>query len=170
MWHRRLGTAVAWQPEGVRSRRLSLLGGAVIGGLVAFLFDPRLGRGRRTYLRDRTVGVVHRRAKRTRRFGRMIGSYGRGYLARLFHRHPADRLQPDDATLAHKVETELFRPADVPKGQININVQNGVVQLRGEVPQPEMIHDLGQRARHIAGVLEVENLLHLPGTPAPMHE
>jgi osmotically-inducible protein OsmY len=73
-------------------------------------------------------------------------------------------------TLAHKVETELFRPADVPKGQININVQRGIVQLRGEVPQEEMIHDLADRARHIAGVLEVENLLHLPGTPARMHE
>jgi hypothetical protein len=141
-----------------------------MGALLAFLFDPRLGHGRRTYLRDRTVGVVHRRVRRTRRFVRMVDAYGRGFRARLFHMRPADRLQPDDATLAHKVETELFRPADVPKGQINVNVQRGIVQLRGEVPQPEMIHELVEKARHIAGVLEVENLLHLPGTPAPMHE
>jgi hypothetical protein len=154
----------------VRSRRLPLLGSAVIGALLAFLFDPRLGRGRRIYLRDRIVGIAHRRARRSRRFVRMVGAFGRGHWARLFHAHPADRLQPDDVTLAHKVETELFRPADVPKGQININVQRGIVQLRGEVPQPEMIHDLGERARQIAGVREVENLLHLPGTPAPMHE
>ena len=100
----------------------------------------------------------------------MIDAYGRGFQARLFHARPADRLQPDDATLAHKVETELFRPAGVPKGQINVNVQRGIVQLRGEVPQPEMIDELVEKARHIAGVLAVENLLHLPGTPAPMHE
>ena len=73
-------------------------------------------------------------------------------------------------TLTRKVETELFRPADVPKGQININVQRGIVQLRGEVPEPEMIRDLVEQARGIAGVREVENLLHLPGMPAPMHE
>ena len=38
----------------------------------------------------------------------------------------------DDATLAHKVETELFRPADAPKGQVSVNVNDGVVELRGE--------------------------------------
>jgi BON domain len=165
-----LDATVPWQPERVRSRRLPILGGALFGALLAFLFDPRLGRGRRIYLRDRSVAIAHRRARRGRRFVHMVGSYARGHWARLSHPHPADRLQPDDATLAHKVETELFRPADVPKGQININVQRGIVQLRGEVPQEEMIHDLADRARHIAGVLEVENLLHLPGTPARMHE
>src|SRR5207237_7038567 len=76
---RRLDTAVPWQLEPVRSRRLPLLGGAAIGVLIAFLFDPRLGRGRRIYLRDRVVGIAHRRARRSRRLVRMIGSYGRGY-------------------------------------------------------------------------------------------
>ena len=154
----------------MKLRRLSLIGGVVIGALLAFLFDPRLGHRRRRYLRDRLTGTARRRVRRSHRFARMLGAYGRGYGARLFHRRPADRSQPDDVTLAHKVETELFRPADVPKGQININVQHGIVQLRGEVPEPEMINDLAEKARHIAGVLEVENLLHLPGTPAPMHE
>ena len=37
----------------------------------------------------------------------------------------------DDATLAHKVETELFRPADAPKSQVSVNVNDGVVELRG---------------------------------------
>jgi osmotically-inducible protein OsmY len=68
------------------------------------------------------------------------------------------------------VETILFRDADVPKGQINVNVQDGVVQLRGEVPRPEMIEDLVGKARSVQGVRDVENLLHLPGTPAQMHE
>jgi osmotically-inducible protein OsmY len=57
----------------------------------------------------------------------------------------------------------------VPKGRINVNVQNGVVQLRGEVPESSMIDDLVEKARSIQGVREVENLLHLPGTPAPTH-
>ena len=73
----------------------------------------------------------------------------------------------DDVTLARKVETELFRPADAPKRSVNVNVENGVVYLRGEAEQPDLIEDLEKRARKIQGVREVENLLDLPKTPAP---
>ena len=76
----------------------------------------------------------------------------------------------DDVTLARKVETEIFRDADVPKGQIDVNVQEGVVQLRGEVPNSDMLNDLVEKTRKVQGVRDVESLLHLPGTPAPMHE
>ena len=78
--------------------------------------------------------------------------------------------QPDDVTLARMVESELFRDQDVPKHQINVNAENGKIVLRGEVEQPEMIADLEERARKIRGVQEVENLLHMPGTPSPMHQ
>ena len=75
--------------------------------------------------------------------------------------------QPDDVTLARKVETEIFRDAEVPKGQINVNAENGKVYLRGEVGEPEMIRDLEERTRNIHGVQEVENLLHMPGGRSP---
>jgi osmotically-inducible protein OsmY len=51
-----------------------------------------------------------------------------------------------------------------------VNAQHGIVQLRGEVDSPELIDDLVQKVRSIQGVREVENLLHLAGTPAPMHQ
>lgn len=66
----------------------------------------------------------------------------------------------DDVTLAHKVETELFRPADVPKGAISVNVNDGVVELRGELPDQRQIEALGEDARKIDGVRDVRNLLH----------
>ena len=69
-------------------------------------------------------------------------------------------------TLARKVETEIFRDAEVPKGQINVNAEDGVVFLRGEV-QPDLIEDLAAKARDVQGVLGVENLLHAPGQEAP---
>jgi BON domain len=65
----------------------------------------------------------------------------------------------DDVTLARKVETELFRPADVPKGSISVNVNDGVVELRGELPDPGQIEKLGDTARKIDGVKDVRNLL-----------
>ena len=160
-----------------RSRQASRRGGrrgtlvaGLLGAALAFLFDPQSGRRRRAHARDRVAGAIRRLGRRGGRFGRHVGSRGRGYAARVSHETPEERLHPDDATLTQKVESELFRPADVPKGQINVNVQHGVVQLRGEVPQPEMIRDLVEKARQIAGVRDVENLLHLPGTAPPMHQ
>jgi osmotically-inducible protein OsmY len=81
-------------------------------------------------------------------------------------------LQPkdyDDATLKDKVESELFRDEHEVKGSINVNAQEGVVQLRGEVPSQGLIDALVERTEKIQGVREVESLLHTPGTEAPMH-
>lgn len=109
-----------------------------------------------------TRGVVRHTARRV--------AFAAGYAARLAHLPRGERSDLDDATIAHKIETVLFRPADVPKGQILVNVQDGVAQLRGEVPRPEMIDELVRKAKSVAGVRDVENLLHLPNTPAPMHQ
>jgi osmotically-inducible protein OsmY len=66
----------------------------------------------------------------------------------------------DDVTLARKVETELFRPADAPKGQVSVNVNDGVVELRGELPDQQQIDELGANAKKVDGVRDVRNLLH----------
>jgi osmotically-inducible protein OsmY len=79
-------------------------------------------------------------------------------------REPAEE-RLNDAALARKVETEIFRDEDVPKGAINVNVEEGVVYLRGEARNPDQIKDLGEAAREVDGVRGVENLLHLPDTP-----
>jgi osmotically-inducible protein OsmY len=72
----------------------------------------------------------------------------------------------DDTTLAHRVESEIFRAADAPKGKVSVNAADGVVELRGEVEEAQ-IGRLGKAARDVGGVREVHNLLHAPGTPAP---
>ena len=77
---------------------------------------------------------------------------------------------PDDVTLARKVETEIFRAADAPKGNVSVDVQAGVATLRGEVGEHEWIERLGDQAGHVSGIRGVQNLLHTPGTPAPEPE
>lgn len=149
-------------PPAGRARLLVV--GSVIGIVWGRLFDPISGRRRRAMLRDRTAAFVRRGGRKAGRFG----SYARGFAKRATHRREKPK-DYDDATLADKIKSEIFRPADVPKGQININVQEGVVQLRGEVPSPEMIDDLEEQVRRIHGVREVENLLHPPGTEPQMH-
>ena len=75
---------------------------------------------------------------------------------------------PDDVTLVRKVETEIFRSAEAPKGSVSVNAENGVVFLRGVVEEREWIDRLGADAGKVGGVKEVRNLLHLPGTEAPV--
>jgi hypothetical protein len=72
----------------------------------------------------------------------------------------------DDATISRKVETVLFRDDSVHKGKIVVNTEDGVVSLRGEAKTPEQIKQLEAKAAEIPEVKGVENLLHLPKTPA----
>jgi osmotically-inducible protein OsmY len=125
-----------------------------IGAALAYFFDPDNGRKRRKE-------AIKRTAKRFRQVGR------RAHKEKATHLSEQEKPQPDDVTLARKVESEIFRGADVPKGQINVNVEDGVVYLRGELEQPDLIEDLGAQARKVQGVRAVENLLHVPGEEAP---
>ncbi len=72
----------------------------------------------------------------------------------------------NDVTLARKVETELFRSPRSPKATVDVNVVEGVVQLRGTVKTPNMLKTLEARARAIPEVRDVDNLLHLVKTDA----
>jgi osmotically-inducible protein OsmY len=148
-------------------RKLRWIG---LGAALTYFFDPEQGRRRRATTRDRIAAMFRRTARRGERLGRAASAEAYGVAQKVKHLEEEPKPQPDDVTLARKVETEIFRDADVPKGQINVNAENGKIVLRGEVGQPEMIRDLEERARKVQGVHEVENLLHLPGTEAPMHE
>ncbi len=146
---------------------LRILRFAALGAALFYFLDPQNGRRRRALAKDRVPAFLRGKARHAERLGRTAQSQVYGVTQKVKHRQEEDKPQPDDATLAHKVETEIFRDADVPKGRINVNAENGVVVLRGEVEQSELIRDLEQKTRKVQGVREVENLLHTVGTPAP---
>jgi len=143
--------------------------GAILGWLGAYFFDPRLGKRRRTLARDWTLARARRAVRRGERAERHALSTVSGKVRTVVHKGERRKSQPDDATLAHKVESIVFRDHDVPKGQISINAEQGVVYLRGEVPDQSMVDTLVRRTSEVRGVRRVENLLHLPGQDAPMH-
>jgi osmotically-inducible protein OsmY len=99
------------------------------------------------------------------RLARRTSAETYGVAQKVAHLKPEDRPVPDDATLAQKVQTEIFRDPEVPKGRINVNVENGIVVLRGELERAEQIRELVEETRKIPGVRGVENLLHLGDTP-----
>ena len=73
----------------------------------------------------------------------------------------------NDPALAQKVESEIFRDTEIPKGDISVNAEYGVIYLRGQIEDREGMEKLVERARAVDGVRGVENLTHLPTEAAP---
>jgi osmotically-inducible protein OsmY len=139
-----------------------LLLGGVLGYLLAVFFDTQNGKRRRSVARDRTLAIARRLARRSR----AVPQTAYAAKQKATHLREEPKPQPDDVTLARKVETTIFRDADAPKGQVVVNAVDGVVYLRGEVTRPELVKELEEQTRKVQGVREVQNLLHTPGAEA----
>ena len=139
-----------------RARRFRLL---ALGAALSYFFDPENGRRRRKVASDRLASLARRHGKRA-----IKGTVAQtqALKQKATHRSEEPKPQPDDVTLARKVESEIFRDTEVPKGQVNVNAENGKIVLRGEVESPELIDDLVAKARKVQGVQDVESLLHTP--------
>lgn len=141
----------------------AVAGIAVAGGAaIAYFLDPDRGRARRAQTVDQLAGALRRTAKSAARAGRKLSSDAGGWTNMVVSLPARRTREPlDDATLAHKVETELFRDPAIDKGKINVNAENGIVVVRGEVPM-DIARQIEIRVRRIDGVKEVQNLLHEP--------
>ena len=120
-------------------------------------------------------GILSNTGDRTRKGAYLaIGLATAGGGALLLRRRRAKGDDPgrstgdlNDPALARKVESEIFRPSDAPKNTVSVNVEYGVVFLRGTVRDKSQVAELERGARSVDGVKDVQNLLHLPGEPAP---
>jgi osmotically-inducible protein OsmY len=147
---------------------LSAVAGAIAGAVAMLLLDPARGRSRRARLIDQSAATARHAWRGLARQQRVLVSEAAGKIAALrAATAPGEGERPNDPTLKDRVESELLRDPKVPKGSININAQQGIVVLRGEVPDDKTRVRLEKRAGEIHGVWYVENLLHLPGEPAP---
>jgi osmotically-inducible protein OsmY len=147
---------------------LTFLAGAAVGAAAAYFLDPQGGAQRRNQTRDKAVSKAKHGAQDVAGTAKQAAGTARGKVHAVTPSMPGKGETPDDVTLVRKVETEIFRSADAPKGAVSVNAENGVVFLRGEVPEREWIDRLADEARRVDGVKEVRNLLHLPGTEAPV--
>jgi osmotically-inducible protein OsmY len=151
----------------MRSRKTIPFFLAAATGGAAFMYfsDPQHGRRRRHVTRDKALSLARHGARRGRKLVHHASSDARGYLERAKHARGGSE-DLDDTTLVDKVESIVFRDRDVPKGQINVNAENGVVFLRGEVDTPELVNALEARVRKVKGVRGVKNLLNATSSPA----
>jgi osmotically-inducible protein OsmY len=136
-------------------------GGLVLGGIIGFFLDPRQGRRRRHEARDKALSVGRRGVRRAEQRATRTARGVRGRASRIAHRngHPQEL---DDASLADKVRSEALRDSEVPKGQVNVNVEHGTVVLRGQLASQEQIDHLIHKAEKVHGVRGVKSLLHTP--------
>jgi osmotically-inducible protein OsmY len=106
-------------------------------------------------------GGISRRAQRT--LGRstsIAAARANGLVQGARHRDVAEH-HPSDEKLLDRVRSELFRSPEVPKGQVNINVEHGTVVLRGHVDSLAMRTSLETASRAVQGVNAVENLINV---------
>jgi osmotically-inducible protein OsmY len=148
------------------SRLITLLFGVGIGAAAAHFLDPQSGRKRRHEMRDQATSKMHAGVDHATSTASHAADKAKGAVSSATP--SATRVEDaDDVTLARKVETEIFRAPDAPKGDVSVDVQHGVAHLRGEVADEQWITRFGEQAEKVDGVKAVENLLHRPGTPAP---
>ena len=143
--------------SGVSSKAVGAAG--AVGLAAGYFLDPDSGKRRRNMARDRALAVMRRGADRTRRQAEHRAEQVEGEVEAAKSRARPAKPAANDQALAERVKSEIFQPADAPKGSVNVNVENGVVYLRGEVKQPDQIRKLVEQAGAVDGVSAVENLL-----------
>ena len=146
--------------------RLAALTGAAAGAAAVYFLDPQHGRARRAQFVDWSGARLRRGWRALNQLGARTGSSAAALPQKMVSLRSGPR-PADDLTLRDRVESEVFRNADAPKGQINVDVESGVVTIRGQVDNAFQIASVEKAVLKVPGVVGVENLLHVDGTPAP---
>jgi hypothetical protein len=91
----------------------------------------------------------------------------RGQVAGIPKEVRADTSATNDLALARNVEAALTANPHFPRGRVIVSADAGRITLRGTTDLGEHIPEFEAGARAVPGVKDVENLLHVQGTPAP---
>lgn len=143
--------------------------GAAVGMLAGWALGSLIGRRQITGLTDQVSNlnrlvthdlpqsVSEQAAHRGNQFSgiRHAASQAAGF---------SDNPEPPDNEryLTHKIETEVFRNPDIPKGDINIEAVNGVVTVRGTVRDRRVMQKVLREVENVDGVREVVNYMKTP--------
>jgi hypothetical protein len=145
--------------------------GGVVGAVASHFLDPDRGHARRAQLRDRLGGGARHTVKHgtqaARRRVRYLGGRLEGARHHALSHHHALTEETDDALLVQRVRSEVLGRSEFARLGVTIDACGGTMTLRGEVPSLAVGDRLAVAVRVVPGIVDVANLLHEPGTPAP---
>jgi osmotically-inducible protein OsmY len=118
--------------------------------LIAYLFDPERGKGRRARLSDQTRSRLRKVQDATRRQMEYQSNRLKGLVHELKSDGPSADL--DDDLIRQKIKSEVIGPAQL--ADVEIDVRNGVVTLSGDIEESRY----RRLARDIAKVPGVESV------------
>src|ERR687895_405938 len=125
-----------------------ILFGAAIGAAAAWFLDPNDGTRRRNVVRDKATKYARQGKEEAARKATYAGQTvkGKATAAAPGTSREAAEERLNDPALRDKVESEIFRDDDVPKGRVSVNVESGIVFLRGEIDDRSTIERLRDAA------------------------
>lgn len=133
-----------------------VLGGIALGAGTMYFLDPQRGRRRRAMVRDKTNHAVNAVGREIGKASRDLRNRTRGLVAEARSTMRPDQPQGDD-TLQERVRSVIGHVASRPR-DVQVNVRNGVVTLKGELPAKECAR-LSRKVEKIPGVQELRDKL-----------
>lgn len=143
-------------------RQILVYAGA--GAAAAHFFDPDRGRSRRTRARDQLISRARRLTRDVEKHARYYEGKVEGVRARADGR---GELHPEDDHLIKQGVQQRLAASRADTTDVVIDVTDGVVGLRGQVPSKDQLQKVEVEATEVPGVQQVQSWLHLPNTPAP---
>jgi osmotically-inducible protein OsmY len=142
------------------SKFVRIVGIAAAAAAAMYLLDPDRGRSRRAKLTDQAAALARKAEEKTR----AQAEYQKGMVKGLAH----DLTEPfrpepdfDDETLRQKVKSEAIGRWEGPTSDVEVDVDNGVVTLKGNV-DAEKMDRLIRLVKGVPGVASVNDQLSVP--------
>jgi hypothetical protein len=149
--------------------RRSVLLGMAAGAAAAFFLDPQTGRRHRALARDKARRYARRMPGATARAARRLTGPTRGIARAMARRMPgyvAPAVPDRDQFIKERVQSELGHVPGLPLDALNFDAIDGVVRVRGTVPDVATAHEILEQVIKVEGVRAAESRMFTPdGAP-----
>lgn len=147
-----------------RSKLAQILTFGGAGAALAYFFDPDRGRARRTQTRDQLISRARSMTEDVEKQARYVEGQLQGVRARADGK---GKMDPQDDHLIKQGIEQRLAAAGLDTTDVVIDVTDGVVGLRGQVPSADQLDKVQNETTSVPGVEEIHSWLHLPSAPAP---
>jgi hypothetical protein len=143
----------------------TFLTGALLGATAAYLWDPRSGARRRAVTRDKAGKYARDAGRWVRGRARVTSDHAQGLRHELAKHAPGYTPSPTpdaDTFIKQRVESELGHATHLPLSLVNFDAADGIVRIRGTVPNATGAEEIVSRAAAVEGVRAVVSLMRTP--------